>query len=41
MPTAPPIIHLILPQICGSGVKGARPNVREESKPINILELFF
>jgi len=29
MPFAPPAIHLIFPNICGSGKKGAKPNVRQ------------
>ena len=28
IPLAPPAIHLILPHICGSGTKGAKPKVR-------------
>ena len=29
MPFAPPDIHLIFPQMCGSGKKGAKPKVRQ------------
>jgi hypothetical protein len=34
MPTPPPAIHLSLPQICGSGKKGASPRVRHPNRII-------
>lgn len=34
MPVAPPKIHFNLPQICGSGAKGASPNVNATSPAI-------
>ena len=38
MPIAPPLIHLILPQICGSGEKGANPKVTQ-TKAMNPMFL--
>lgn len=38
MPTAPPQIHLSLPQMCGSGKNGASPMVRH-AKSTNFQSL--
>lgn len=37
IPIAPPITHFILPNMCGSGMKGASPSVRHNIKTVDQL----